>query len=198
MVKVSSLHQFLKAGTQDLHQGVENDSLLARVFAEDFSAEEYRLILEKLYQIHQSLEAQLQQVRDLDPWFEDLSDRWKIPSLRQDLEDAGNVNLLSFQMGEMSVSKAMGMMYVLEGSTLGGQVIQRKLQQNPRLKGLTFHYYSHYGSRTGEYWKRFLSVLEKFSQHPDANPEECLHAARTVFQWMGEHFKVPSQHFSCD
>ena len=59
-----------------------------------------------------------------------------------------------------SRGEALGMLYVLEGSTLGGRFILRELTRrgidDPRLAFL-----DPYGSETGRRWRGFLEVLER-------------------------------------
>lgn len=58
-----------------------------------------------------------------------------------------------------SRAEALGMLYVLEGSTLGGRMIARALDargiSDPRLRFL-----DPYGPETGTRWRGFLQVLE--------------------------------------
>jgi heme oxygenase len=58
------------------------------------------------------------------------------------------------------VSSAFGCLYVIEGSTLGGQIISRhlraRLNVTPQAGGLFFH---GYGEETGAMWKAFCSTL---------------------------------------
>ena len=51
--------------------------------------------------------------------------------------------------------EAMGRLYVLEGSTLGGAFIDRHLATVPDLRGLRLRAFSPYGSETGAMWHGF-------------------------------------------
>jgi heme oxygenase len=58
-----------------------------------------------------------------------------------------------------SVGEALGLLYVGEGSTLGGKVIGRRLEaRGAPLTGLGF--LDPYGDDTGSMWRGFLAVLE--------------------------------------
>lgn len=65
-------------------------------------------------------------------------------------------------------AEAMGMLYVLEGSTLGAQVIRRELAgQGADCHGLSF--LDPYGSQTGAMWRDFLVVLNQVAgERPEA------------------------------
>lgn len=61
--------------------------------------------------------------------------------------------------GLTSDAQALGVFYVLEGSTLGGAVIEKQLKaRGESLKGLSFLH--PYGDQTGARWRAFLAVLE--------------------------------------
>ena len=54
---------------------------------------------------------------------------------------------------------ALGAMYVIEGSTLGGQIICNMLKKQLKIEdGLSF--FSGYGEQTIPMWKRFQAVLD--------------------------------------
>ena len=69
-------------------------------------------------------------------------------------------------------AQALGMLYVLEGSTLGGRFILRTLAErgvdDPNLAFL-----DPYGQETGLRWRSFLSVLTRETDHDDTR---VLHA----------------------
>jgi heme oxygenase (biliverdin-IX-beta and delta-forming) len=54
--------------------------------------------------------------------------------------------------------EAMGRLYVLEGSTLGGAFIDRHLATVPGLSGLRLRAFSPYGAETGAMWHGFRSA----------------------------------------
>jgi heme oxygenase len=57
---------------------------------------------------------------------------------------------------------ALGSLYVMEGSTLGGRVIQRNVGRRLGLDGASgCSYFSGYGERTGMMWRSFLARLDR-------------------------------------
>jgi heme oxygenase len=59
-----------------------------------------------------------------------------------------------------SRSEALGLLYVMEGSTLGGRMIVRSLaERGVDVTGLRF--LDPYGAETGARWRGFLAVLER-------------------------------------
>ncbi len=84
-------------------------------------------------------------------------------------------------------AQALGAMYVLEGSTLGGQVICQILMRNlaaPELpKALSF--FNGYGADTQSYWDTFVHYLQGY--HGDETQQQrMLEAAAATF----EHFRL--------
>lgn len=84
-------------------------------------------------------------------------------------------------------AQALGAMYVLEGSTLGGQVICQILMRNlaaPELpKALSF--FNGYGTDTQSYWDTFVHYLQGYHGN-ETQQQRMLEAAATTF----ERFKL--------
>jgi len=84
--------------------------------------------------------------------------------------------------------EALGRMYVLEGSTLGGVFIDRHLAALPELAGVTVGSFSPYGSETGAMWAAFRRTTRaRVAAGGDA--AAMLASARTTFAglsgWCG-------------
>lgn len=138
------------------------------------SLEQYKIILATNYFIHLYLE---------DPLFQALSEpaatelgilkRRKLPALLLDmkevsLDEAGNAMTDPGLSMPENDAASLGALYVLEGATLGGQVIVKKLKANPAFNKLNFHYYQVYGSNSIPFWKEFCSLLNKQPSEGDA------------------------------
>ena len=84
---------------------------------------------------------------------------------------------------------ALGCLYVLEGSTLGGQFIRREVAARLGLtpdRGCAF--FAGYGERTGAMWKAFGAAV---TAHADARPEDrdvIVAAAVETFTRLDEWF----------
>lgn len=86
----------------------------------------------------------------------------------------------------------MGRMYVVEGSTLGGQHIAAHVAKRFGFEhGKGNAYFTGYGPRTGSMWNQFKALLLEV---PDAEAGEVISAAKQMFAafegWMlraGEH-----------
>jgi len=81
----------------------------------------------------------------------------------------------------------MGIMYVMEGSTLGGQLIARHIEVSLHLSpGQGDSYFRGHGDRTGTMWKEFCLMLK--TRVSDDQTDAVVSAAKTMFtifgQWM--------------
>jgi heme oxygenase len=76
--------------------------------------------------------------------------------------------------------QALGRMYVLEGSTLGGTFIDRHLAGLPQLAGVRVRAFSPYGAETGAMWHAFRrTTRERVATGGDA--EVVVAAAQQTF-----------------
>ena len=75
---------------------------------------------------------------------------------------------------------ALGRMYVLEGSTMGGAFIDRHLRALPGLAGIRLHAFSPYGADTGAMWQAFRrATRDRVAGGGD--PAAVVTAARDTF-----------------
>ena len=90
----------------------------------------------------------------------------------------------------------LGAMYVIEGSTLGGQLIARHVE---RVLGLTpgqgNAYFRGHNERTGQLWKGFCDVLR--TKVPDSETDAVITAAKAMFgafgAWMRPGMRIVSK-----
>ncbi|HEY0125887.1 MAG TPA: biliverdin-producing heme oxygenase [Blastococcus sp.] len=79
---------------------------------------------------------------------------------------------------------ALGRLYVLEGSTLGGTLIERHLASLPSLADVRIRAFSPYGERTGAMWAAFRRVTrERVAGGGDAGA--MVDSARGTFRALG-------------
>jgi heme oxygenase (biliverdin-IX-beta and delta-forming) len=77
-------------------------------------------------------------------------------------------------------AEALGAMYVLEGSTLGGKIILKTLQSNG-VSTDELHFLDPYGKDAGTLWRVFLSVLERETAPQTTAMNECVSGATKAF-----------------
>ncbi len=84
----------------------------------------------------------------------------------------------------------LGAMYVMEGSTLGGQLIARHVT---RVLGLSdgggASFFQGHGDRTGPLWKDFCGILR--GRVPDSDADAVIYSAHAMFQTFGTWMRQP-------
>ncbi|QEM05955.1 biliverdin-producing heme oxygenase [Mucilaginibacter rubeus] len=183
------LHEKIKQATAHLHDQLEQKMFTGQIMDGSFTFKQYQTILTVNYATHLAVE---------DFLFNNLSDelcqklnieaRIKLPALLRDLEEINSS--VSSSLPEApeyidlnSDASILGAMYVLEGATLGGNVIAKRLKTNGQLLSynLSYHYYQVYGDQLGLKWKQFLEVLNAI---PEAEHEAAIKNAVCLFEHM--------------
>lgn len=123
--------------------------------------------MERFHRLHADAEAALA------PWLADLAGL-EFDARRRSVQLAADLAALDGEPpskpGRSStvagVGEALGRMYVLEGSTLGGRVIRRAVEaRGDGMSGLSF--LDPYGERVGERWRAFLAVVDRQVRTPE-------------------------------
>lgn len=157
--------KILKEATASFHQEVEN---LNPLLTPGFSRSDYATYLGVLAGYYQKLESQIPSLQAHLPRELQLADRMKLDLLLADLQ-ALNAPLIPMNFPLPKLQKPAqfwGHFYVLEGSTLGGQVISRRLQENLNLNVNQLNFFNSYREKTMPMWREFTSLLnaQSFSE----------------------------------
>jgi heme oxygenase (biliverdin-IX-beta and delta-forming) len=183
----------LKEATRKQHEGVESS---VDIMSQMFSIEDYKSLIVKFYRFYQAAEPKLE-LFDMKSAGYDFEVRRKKTLLEKDLAELGLSevagNLPSFKdLPEIeSIDQAFGSLYVIEGSTLGGQIISRHLKQHLELtseNGGAF--FNGYGEKTGMMWKEFCGILTAYDEDSNKS-EEIIQAAKTTFESINTCLSEP-------
>jgi heme oxygenase len=174
--------RFLRNETRSEHQKIERDfDLDERVR----SVDGYRALLEDLTPYYLALEEKLEFV---DVWgaiaLNPLARR-KSPLLASDLLQLGGIAADGpVVLPDVStVARALGCVYVLEGSTLGGQIIAKTIRE--RLgEDVPCAFFKGYGKRTASMWREFGESMDDFGASTNSH-HEILGGARDTFASLG-------------
>ncbi|MCA2960434.1 MAG: biliverdin-producing heme oxygenase [Silvanigrellales bacterium] len=186
------MHALLRQRTARLHAALDAVPFLARLLSKSLTLEHYLRVLKGFDAFMEPLEATLSQsavAPELALRVPDLALRWRASRLKADMrcveellaqgnsgnhgnQERGAQVPAPPQVAIGSLDEAFGLLYVLEGSTLGGSVIAARVQASLGLKpdqGVTF--FCGRGSWTGEAWKGFLQALATY--HAEAPSVEA-------------------------
>ena len=180
----------LKARTAHQHQQTEDG---VDLMSDDFSREDYRQLLVKFYAFYQLFETKMRESILENPVDLDYAERLNAPKLAADLT---NLGMTEEEISPIkgfddlpaldSKEKIFGALYVVEGSTLGGQYISRHLKEKFGLdetNGAAF--FSGYGKETGKMWNAFREKITEFAEN-SRNHEEIIKSANATFEKIGK------------
>ncbi len=180
----------LKARTAHQHSQTEDGVDLMR---DDFTLDEYRKLLVRFYSFYKSYEEKVSDALRQNPLDFNHAERLNTPRLIADLTSLGMSESDISQIASVSDLPALdsgeqifGSLYVIEGSTLGGQYISRHLKQKFDLdetNGAAF--FSGYGKDTGKMWNGFRESITAFAE-TSANKEEIIGGAIETFEKIGK------------
>jgi heme oxygenase len=176
----------LKHETSAHHRRLETEGDIWKTLS---SPTRYRRLISRMFGIYLALEPRLQRVQGLATYLPDISRRWKLPLLEADLGvlgvDPQTCLEITVTPDFPHVAAAFGCLYVLEGSTLGGQLISRQIHAE---LGLTpehgCRFFSSYGANVGQMWRMFGQSLESFAAANDAQRCDIVDSAVKTFEFF--------------
>lgn len=155
--RTESLPAHLRAATAQSHEALERAlDLLGRIN----DRHSFARVLERFLGFHLTWERAIRQQPVLRAFH---APRSRLPHLRRDLSALGRTNAEMARLPACAgaaelvqdAAGAVGSLYVMEGSTLGGQVIGRALADADWRPAGGLAYFNPYGGRTGEMWRAF-------------------------------------------
>jgi heme oxygenase len=188
----------IRRETRALHRALERDSRLLR---QDVTITDYRWYLAKLLGYHAPLEMKLEALALRHGLERGRLGRAKTPLLIQDLAALGMGPARATAVpwaprlpNPLGVGGLLGCAYVLEGATLGGKILLRRL--TPRLDIATdaCRYLDCYGDAVADRWHAFLSLFDGRLSGRDEQ-DAAVEAARESFEslqgWLAEGPPAP-------
>lgn len=183
-------HNRLRQETRDHHNHIEGAHLLKAIIDGDISRSDYQLLIEKFYGYIRPCEQQIQH----QPWHALLTGREKSPLLAADLLALGHqqttlshIHACQCLPALTEREHALGYLYVIEGSTLGGQIISKRLHETLQLKPETgSRYFTGYGKATKARWDDYCDLLNQVTDREQQN--KIINAVNltytTLYDWM--------------
>jgi len=182
----SALHQALRAATKIPHHTLDHHPLLAPLVRPDLRIDQYADALCALHGVHHAAEQWVLEYLARHPCALDYHARRKLPALEADLAVLGCTPCAT-QGGvdaPYSVGTLVGILYTLEGSTLGGQFIAGHLRQ-VHGDSLPMQFFTGYGERTRPHWDAFLQFAQ--CACPEAEYAWAAQSAVAMFDFIQRH-----------
>ena len=181
----------LKTFTTSSHQKLEK-SVVGLIHTLQTS-KDYSYLLGLFYSYFGGLERVIEP-QGVEKYLSDYDERRKAKLILEDLSALHVSNPELCEKNQLPVIdspfRALGALYVMEGSTLGGVYIVKMIQKKLSGKENIFHFFSGYGDRNPLMWNRFKNALN----HSTADEEEMrliLSGAEDTFhsfyEWINEN-----------
>jgi heme oxygenase len=182
----------LKKETLTAHQQLEK--LLVYRIRSINSVEKYIALLKIFYGFYQPLEGLMEPLihKEIIP---DYDERRKSAALLEDirhlLQEDTRVILCPQPPAITNTGAALGALYVLEGSTLGGAIIAKMIRTKiSGLPGESLRFFTSYGEQTTEKWAAFRQALNAWAT-TQQQKEAIIFGANETFQqfhnWINIH-----------
>ena len=188
----------LRFNTAPLHKSIELLPVSISLLSNNITLQDYRNYIIILYgfvkEFELSLYPQIQFVID------DLESRKKTFLLYNDLQTLGiepaevETIMDNFFKTNNTIAGTLGCMYVMEGATLGGQIISRHIEKmlGNSVTG-SLKYIKAYGTNTGYMWKKFLESFCELAVIKQQQDEAIKGAVKTfslLEKWMIDQSKA--------
>lgn len=192
------LLNFLKQGTEDIHKITEDKNLAKYILDHSISIEDYNTLLTINYNAYTTIEQALVQKKSkFDEILHPFIDTGKSERLLHDIKkmDSNKHNNLisnpnSSKYTIHSQFEAIGALYVIEGSMLGGLLINKHLSKCTQLKEVNaFSFFSHDPKATLNRWKTFCSTINQMN-FDHTEKETALVSAKKTFSIFNEYSKL--------
>ena len=186
----------LRERTRIYHDQLESS---VEVMSPGLTPGRYLALLKSFYGFYLPVESSLQARGEWNHLDIDFSRRTKIPRMHQDFASLGldEAQIAKIPLCPVSAlpplvsfDDALGCAYVLEGATLGGQVISRHLHglfDMDSTSGCAF--FGSYGSEVGPMWKSFVAALNSYPTTAEQSERIIVSACRTFesfHHWLAQ------------
>lgn len=181
----------LRAATTQSHTALEALPVSLSIMSPNVTNAEYGLYLSLMLDIVKDAEENIFPVAHAA--IPGLDIHSKAQFIEADLKALGYTKKLSYNPLSSGINNptpafALGVMYVIEGSSLGGRVILKNISNvlghNAENGG---SYFTGYGSQTGSHWKAFLGSLIEYENLYNAEAE-IIAGANFAFHAISTHF----------
>jgi len=181
----------LKKATSEAHIQLEKVPLSMRLMAADVTDHDVYIYIRAMREIIYYGETVIFPL--LAPLVDDITDRHKLPIIDVDLAEMHDIIDATVRWprynftNAVTSGEAFGFMYVMEGSTLGGKLINKHLTESSSNKGKAARFFDVYGDRTGIRWKSFIATLSLYAIQ-DHLQEEIIKGAVKTFISIHDYF----------
>ena len=163
-ILADSLRHFLQERTRESHRRLDRNGMLRSLLGNELTESVYGDVLQAMYVFFGAIEPRILAYLERSALPFDYRERIKWPSLANDLSRLGRKPAPFVETMPVLTQDAelIGALYVLEGATLGGQMIVKSLTS--KYPDLPSEFYNGYGALTQQRWREFWQFAEKYCQ----------------------------------
>jgi heme oxygenase len=184
------LSRRLREETVALHKTVERAARLPDCVT---TLDDYTACLLRFLALFAPLEAELAAWDQWESIGIDLQTRCRAPALLADLQQLGHAPpALAATPAFPNFAAAIGCLYVLEGSTLGGKFLLNNFTQTlgPSINGATAFFAGH-GAAAGTAWNTFRAAIDAYGAAHPAEQDDVLAGAAATFRLFAAGLPAP-------
>lgn len=181
----------LRQTTAPSHKELEENFYSKSILDPSVTLQDYQTYIAKLYGVTLACEQDI--FPAITSVLPDCAERYKASFIADDLVNTGLsliqvANLPVYKFTFSSIAQAMGIMYVLEGSTLGGKFLYKHINKTLGLDSVNgASYFWGYGPQTGSKWNTFISVMANYAIDKNCESEiisSAVHTFSTIDNWL--------------
>ncbi len=183
----------LRQATDQSHKDLESLPISVSIIKPDVTKTEYAAYLALMHDVVADTEENIFPL--LEGIIADLKHRTKAAQIHADLaamgvdNNAAHRRPITRNLKEISAGFALGIMYVVEGSSLGGRVILKNITASLGYDSDNgASYFAGYGGQTGSTWRNFLTALGEYESEKQCG-DEIIAGANFTFAAINSHFR---------
>lgn len=177
----------LRMATRAEHRALETQPQLTRLLTAALTLAQYVHLLQQFASFYRGLEAYLQPglglLEDVEGYRYYSRRLWLERDLAQLEQEPSRTEAKVSWTLPIDISTSVGVLYVIEGATLGGRVISRHLSQHLGLSAS--HGACYFNAWQLQSWPRFRQWVER--QEYSIEPRLAIAAAQSVFSGLRAH-----------
>ncbi|MDD2791008.1 MAG: biliverdin-producing heme oxygenase [Sulfurimonas sp.] len=182
----TSLRTRLKILTKPFHDSLEATPLAIVLASGEISREQYISYLKALYILHKRVEPAICAMPEWENYLLDPHLHMRLDLLIADLEALGifteSLTPNKILNTEDSFAKAIGMLYVLEGSTMGGKLLSQRLTHIKGKENFPVNnYFNAYEHQTIKRWGEYCNFLSEYEHKNPQDSSEIILGACSMF-----------------
>ena len=189
----------LRSETDSMHKALEQNKYAKALMSDSVTIDDYASYLEKMYGFITVFEDKVQPVTDHLFAGVQLKSHLiaaDLAYLKRSVSKAELVDTHAINLLNGSLANAIGALYVMEGSTLGGMVIYKHLHDKlGEVVENSASYFTVYGAATGGKWRSFIEKMIAIADSATTQQQVIDGAVNTfslMNEWMHDRVAVPA------